>query len=185
MPKATQAVTDTVESPAGRELYERDEHQWIAAQISALTDGQLNRLDRANLIEYLTEMTVRDRRELQSRIVVMLHHLLKVQFQPERLTQSWIMTIVEQQSEIRSIIESIPSLGRQAEAIGMASYPDAVRRAARETGLPAGGFPAVSPWTVAAALSFDPPEPVAKAQRQRERPGKPPASPVPGPTVAS
>jgi hypothetical protein len=167
MPKAMHALTDTVKPSPGRELYEQDEHQWIAAQISALADGHLNRLDRANLIEFLTEMTIRDRRELQSRLTVLLHHLLKVQFQPERLTRSWVTTIIEQQSEIRSMIESIPSLGRQAETIAALSYPDAVRRAARETGLPPERFPTVSPWAVAALLAFDPPEPVAKGKRHQ------------------
>jgi Domain of unknown function DUF29 len=165
VPNANHASTGMVEPPTGRELYEQDEHQWIAAQIAALSDGHLDRLDRAHLIEYLTEMTIRDRRELQSRLIVLLHHLLQVQFQPERLTRSWVTTIIEQQSEIRLIIENIPSLGRQAETIAAASYPDAVRRAARETGLPAERFPTVSPWNVTAALAFDPPEPVAKGKR--------------------
>jgi hypothetical protein len=56
--------------PPGRELYERDEHEWIAAQISALESGQWNRLDRANLIEFLSETTISDRRELRSRLTV-------------------------------------------------------------------------------------------------------------------
>jgi hypothetical protein len=106
-------------------------------------------------------------REPRSRLIVWLHHLLKVQFQTERLTQSWVTAMIEQQSEIRLMIESIPSLGRQAEAIAAASYPDAVRRAARETGLPVERFPTVPPWTVAAALAFDPPEPVAKGKRHQ------------------
>jgi hypothetical protein len=165
MPKTMQASTGMVQQPAGGELYRYDEHEWIAAQVAALTDGNLTRLDRANLVEYLTEMTARDRRELRSRLTVLLHHLLKVQFQPERLTRSWVTTIIEQQSEIRSIIETIPSLGRQTEIIAAACFPDAVRRAARETGLPAARLPATSPWTVAAALSFDPPEPIAKGKR--------------------
>jgi hypothetical protein len=53
---------------AGHELYERDEHEWIAAQISALESGQMNRLDRENLIAFLSEMTIRDWRELRSRL---------------------------------------------------------------------------------------------------------------------
>jgi hypothetical protein len=125
MSKTWQASTLVAEPPPGRELYERDEHEWIAAQVSALADGEFNRLDRANLVEYLTEMTVRDRRELQSRLVVLLHHLLRVQVQPERLTRSWVTTILEQQSEIRSIIDSIPSLGRQPEVLAAAAYSDA------------------------------------------------------------
>jgi len=166
MPKGMADLVDP-EPPPSRGLYEKDEHEWIAAQVSALAEGDLNRLDRPNLIEYLTEMTVRDRRELQSRLIILLVHLLKVRFQSERLTRSWVTTILEQQSEIRSIIESIPSLGRQADAIAASAYPDAVRRAARETRLPAASFPGVSPWTVTAALAFDPPEPVARGKRHR------------------
>jgi hypothetical protein len=165
MPKAMHATTNTATPPPGRELFEQDEHQWIAAQIAALADGHLNRLDRTNLIEFLSEMTIRDHRELQSYLTVLLHHLLKIQFQPERLTPSWVMTIVEQQSEIRAITESIPSLGRQAATITALSYPYAVRRAGRETGLTPEHFPMVSPWAVAAALAFDPPEPAAKGKR--------------------
>ena len=71
--------------PPGRDLYVRDEHEWIAAQISALESGQLNRLDRENLIGFLSEMTVRDRRELRSRLTVRLLYLLKARYQPERV----------------------------------------------------------------------------------------------------
>ena len=146
--------------PPGRDLYERDEHEWIAAQISALESGQLNRLDRENLIEFLSEMLMRDRRELRSRLTVLLLHLLKVRFQPERLSASWVSTILLQQNEIRSLIEDIPSLGSRAGAIAEQAYRDAVRLAARETGLPASTFAPAIPWTVSEALAFDPPEPV-------------------------
>jgi hypothetical protein len=157
---------DTAQPPVGRALYEADEHEWIAAQVAALTHGQFDRLDRANLIEYLTETTIRDRRELKSRLIVLLHHILKVELQPEQLTRSLIGTILGQQSEVRSIIEGIPGLGRQADAIAASAWPDAVRRAARETGLPASRFPATLPWTVVQALAFDPPEPPAARGRR-------------------
>jgi hypothetical protein len=168
MPKAIHASTDAPVRPVDRELYEADEHAWIAAQISALTDGRLNRLDRPNLIAYLREMTIRDRRELQSRLTVLLHHLLKVRAQRSRLTRSWVNTIIEQQREIRSLVEGIPSLGRQAETIAALAYPDAIRAASRDTGIPAVEFPEASPWTVGEALAFDPPEPVAKGKRRRD-----------------
>ena len=38
----------------------------------------MNRLDRENLIELLSEMTVRDGREIRSRLTVPLLRLLKV-----------------------------------------------------------------------------------------------------------
>jgi len=168
VPKAIHAPTGLSEHPVGRELYQADEHEWIAAQISALTEGRFNRLDRTHLVEYLSEMTVRDRRELRSRLTVLLHHLLKLRAQPERLTRSWVSTIIEQQREIRLLTESIPSLGRQAENIAALAYPDALRAASRDTGIAAAHFPATSPWTVGEALAFDPPDPVAKGKRRHD-----------------
>ena len=154
-------MSETKPSP-GRDLYERDEHEWIAAQISALASGQMDRLDRENLIEFLSETTIRDRRELRSRLTVLLLHLLKVRLQPERLSSSWVSTILVQQNEIRSLLEDIPSLAGRAGAIADKAYRDAVRLAARETGLEASRFPATMPWTVTEALAYDPPEPATE-----------------------
>ncbi|WP_428490767.1 DUF29 family protein [Rhodopila sp.] len=95
----------------------------------------------------------------------MLLQLAKLQVQPERLTRSWIGTILDQQSEIRSLIDSIPSLGRQAETIAADAWPDAIRRAARETKLPAQRCPPTSAWTLDAALGFDPPDPAPRGKR--------------------
>jgi hypothetical protein len=165
VPKAIRAANDLPEPLRGRTFYEADEHAWIAAQISALNEGHFNRLDRTNLAAYLTDMTIRDRRELQSRLTVLLQHLLKIRMQRSRLTRSWIGTVLEQQREIRAIVVGIPSLGRQADVIAALAYPDAVRAAAREIGIAAEKFPATSPWTVDQALAFDPPEPARAKPR--------------------
>jgi hypothetical protein len=154
-------MSETKQSP-GHDLYERDEHEWIAAQISALKSGQMNRLDRQNLIEFLSQMTIRDRRELRSRLTVLLLHLMKVRFQPDRVSASWVSTILVQQNEIRSLLEDIPSLGGRADAIAAQAYRDAIRLATRETGLPASRFPTTMPWSVPEALAYDPPEPITK-----------------------
>src|SRR5271155_3359248 len=114
-------MSETKRAP-GRDLYERDEHEWIAAQISALASGQMNQLDRENLIEFLSEMTIRDRRELKSRLTVLLLHLLKVRVQPERLSVSWVSTILNQQNEIKSLLEDIPSLVNRSDAIAEQAY---------------------------------------------------------------
>lgn len=156
---------DVIVGPSSRELYEADEHQWIEAQVAALADGELSRLDRGNLIEYLTEMTIRDRRELQSRLVVLLHHLLKVRLQPETLARSWVTTIIQQQNEIRLIVQGIPGLGNQLQTIATAAYPTALRLATREAGIDAKCFPPASPWTIEESLAFDPPEPATRVRR--------------------
>ena len=168
VPKVVPASTETREHPNVRDLFQADEHAWIAAQISALSRGQFGEVDRPNLVAVLSEMTVRDRRELQSRLTGLLHHLLKVRFQRGRLSRSWIATILEQQREVRAIVEGIPSLGRQAETIAALAYP--------ERG--AGGFPRYRPAglgisgagtvdKIEQALAFDPPEPAARGRRPR------------------
>ncbi len=141
------------------DLYEADEHLWIEAQIEALRTGRTDQLDRAHVIEYLTETTIRDRRELKSRLATLLIHLLKVRFQPDRLTRSWVSTILEQQSELRSLLTGIPSLSRHVPELLAQDYDDAARRAARQASLPRATLPATCPWTLEEALAFDPPEP--------------------------
>jgi Domain of unknown function DUF29 len=150
---------DTVTLPADRALYEADEHAWIARQIEALRSGRLHELDRDSLVEYLTEMTIRDRRELKNRLIVLLQHLLKVRMQPQRLTRSWVLTVLAQQQQIRDILAGTPSIATYAPALFEEAYPNAVRRAAAETGIPFRDFPSASPWTLEAALAFAVPDP--------------------------
>lgn len=151
----------------GRALYEADEHAWIGRQIGHLREGNLGRLDRDSLIEFLTEMTVRDRRELGNRLGVLLLHLLKVKYQPERLSSSWVRTIREQQQQITSLLDEIPSLRPLAPDYLEKAYPGAVRGASQETGLDAATFPVASSWSVDEALAFEPPEPTRRKGRRR------------------
>jgi hypothetical protein len=96
--------------------YDADGHAWIERQIAILQAGDLRRLDRANLIAYLTDMTASDRRELGSRLIVLYAHVLKAQIQPEKATQSWRLTIREQRRAIRRLFKSLPSLRSRADA---------------------------------------------------------------------
>ena len=139
-------------------LYEADEHAWIERQIAALRDGDLDRLDRVNLIAYLTDMAARDRRELGSRLVVLYAHILKSRIQPEQATESWRLTIREQQRAIRRLLNSVPSFKHRADDILRDIYPDAIEMAFDEMGKLVGSDPAE--WSepdldVAALLNFD------------------------------
>ena len=153
---------DTVTQSADRALYEADEHAWIARQIDALRSGRLETLDRDTLVEYLTEMTIRDRRELKSRLAVLLQHLLKVRVQPAKFSRSWVLAIIHQQQHVRDILRGIPSLVLHAREMLEEAYADAVHLAAAETSIPLKTFPAESPWTIEAALAFVASDPSAK-----------------------
>ena len=117
------------------ELYEADEHAWIGQQITALRHGDLDHLDRENLIEFLTDVAKRDLRELESRLEVLCAHVLKCLWQPERDSASWHITIAEQQRQIKRLRKSLPSLSARIDSIFGDVLPNAVSAALRETGL--------------------------------------------------
>ncbi|QYU66437.1 DUF29 family protein [Leptolyngbya sp. 15MV] len=70
----------------GEADYRSDEHAWLLRQAALLRAGRLKSVDSENLAEFLEDMAKRDVREVGSRLVVLLHHLLKFQVQPERAT---------------------------------------------------------------------------------------------------
>ena len=74
-------------------LYERDETAWLEAMSALAASGRHAEMDYQNLSEYLADMAGRDRREVFSRLVVLLTHLLKWEHQPERRSGSWRGTI--------------------------------------------------------------------------------------------
>ncbi len=132
-------------------LYEHDETAWLEAMSALAAEGRHDALDYPNLSEYLSDMAKRDRREVFSRLAVLLAHLLKWNHQPDRRSGSWLGTILVQQRELRQLLES-GTLRNHADAVLAEAYADAVSQAAVETGLPRATFPAGCVWEVDAML---------------------------------
>jgi hypothetical protein len=104
-------------------------------------------LDHKNLSEYLSDMAKRGRREVYSRLVVLMCHLLKWEQQPEKQTGSWRGTIREQRRELRLLLDS-KTLKNHAEAILADAYADACKQTADETEMKLSKFPPECPWDV-------------------------------------
>jgi hypothetical protein len=138
-------------------LYETDETAWLEATAELARTGRMDQIDPGILAEYLTDMAKRDRREVFSRLVVLLAHLLKWQYQPEGRSRSWQGTILEQQQELRPFLES-GTLRNHALAVLGDAYTQACQRAAVETGLSRSTFPEACPWDLEAALADQSPE---------------------------
>src|SRR3954470_9132237 len=113
----------TTPVPLGQ-LYEQDETAWLEAMADLVGRGRLDELDTAHLSEYLTDMAIRDRREVYSRLVVLLAHLLKWDHQPDKRTGSWRATIRHQRLELRMLLES-RTLRNHAETVLAKAYADA------------------------------------------------------------
>jgi hypothetical protein len=133
-------------------LYEQDETAWLETAAQLIRQGQLDAVDRDTLAEYLTDMAKRDRREVFSRLVVLLSHLLKWDYQPDRRSGSWKGTILEQQRELRQLLES-GTLRNHAAAVFAEVYAEARKQAAAETELPRNTFPEECPWNLESALA--------------------------------
>lgn len=135
-------------------LYEEDETAWLEAMTELLRLGRLDELDYPNLAEYLTDMARRDRREVESRLTVLLTHLLKWANQPDRRSGSWKGTIVAQRQELEGLVTR-GVLRNHAEAVLADVYQKAVERAAAETGLAPDTFPTTCPFTLDQLLSAE------------------------------
>src|SRR6516165_4071415 len=121
-------------------LYERDETAWLEAMSSLAASGRFAEMDYRHLSEYLADMAKRDRREVFSRLVVLLSRLLKWEHQPDRRSGSWRGTIREQRRELRQLFES-STLRNHAQAVLEDAYSEARRQAADETELNLDVFP--------------------------------------------
>ncbi|NJL49534.1 MAG: DUF29 domain-containing protein [Leptolyngbyaceae cyanobacterium SM2_5_2] len=92
-------------------LYERDFVAWCEETIAKLKAHDLESLDLDSLIEEIEGLAGRDRRELESRLQVLLEHLLKRLYVSSPYDhRGWQNTIHEQRRELRLLLKQSPSL---------------------------------------------------------------------------
>ena len=115
--------------------YETDFYAWTIEQARLLRGGDLSVIDAANIAEEIESMGRSDRRELQSRLVVLTMHLLKWRHQPGVRSRSWSATIEEQRLQIENLFAESPSLRPLAGGMLGPAYSIARARAIAETGL--------------------------------------------------
>jgi hypothetical protein len=129
--------------------YQVDIVAWANEQARLLRAGRFDLLDLHNLAEEIEDVGKSEKCELKSRMAVLLVHLLKWQYQPERQCGSWQRTIREQRRGIQRAVDETPSLGGLlTQAIWWDDvWSDAVSQAANETGL-GDRFPEVCTWSV-------------------------------------
>jgi hypothetical protein len=143
------------------ELYKTDFHAWTRRAAELVRQHKLDALNLEDLAEELDSMGAKERRELMSRLDVLISHLLKWAYQPDRRTNSWDGTIREQRRQIARAIKLSPSLKPFLPEALTDVYPDAVERAVFETGLPEQLFPQDCPYLLDEILdrTFYPGEP--------------------------
>ncbi|CCR35339.1 DUF29 domain-containing protein [Salmonella enterica] len=135
--------------------YEADVVAWAQEQAALLRAGRFSELDIANIAEEIEDVGKSEKRELASRMAVLLAHLLKWKFQPGRRGSSWQRTIKEQRKALGLHIKATPSLKvalSDPDWIA-AVWADAVSSAAQETQLDV--FPEECIWDMTQILSAE------------------------------
>jgi hypothetical protein len=129
--------------------YEQDFYGWTQEQSALLRAGRLTDLDIENLIEEVETMGRSEKRELESRLTVLLLHLLKWKYQEVRRGRSWQLSIDEQRIQFCKTLHENPGLKSALSDLLKDAYELAVIRASRETKISKSVFPVSCPWEFA------------------------------------
>ena len=128
-------------------LYDRDFYAWANEQAALLRAGRLAEADLENIAEEIESMGRSEKRELVSRLRVLLMHLLKWRHQPMLRSKSWSNTIAAQRDDIVDHLADNPSLKDKLPEVLTSAYRKAILDAAAETGIDSSTFPSTCPWT--------------------------------------
>ncbi|MFM2063375.1 MAG: hypothetical protein RLZZ507_3045 [Cyanobacteriota bacterium] len=136
-------------------LYEQDFYLWIETTAKQLKAGKFAEIDLENLIEEIESMGRNEKHALESNLVILLMHLLKYKYQPEKRTNSWKATIREHRRRLTRSFKESPSLKTYFQEVFMECYQDARQQASDETGLLLDMFPVESPFNTDECLNQD------------------------------
>lgn len=126
-------------------LYLEDETAWLNMSAKLVEEGRIQELDFDHLREFLTDMAASQRHAVESRLLVLIVHLLKWVYQPKNRFRSWKATIVTQRFKLQRLFRS-KTLRNHGEAVLAEIYPKALELAAIQTDLPEATFPAECPF---------------------------------------
>ncbi|MEA5471098.1 DUF29 domain-containing protein [Spirulina sp. 06S082] len=136
-------------------LYEQDFNLWLEDTVMLLREQKLLQVDWENLIAEIEGMGRSEKNALKSNLRILLMHLLKYRYQPEKRTNSWRYTISKHRQHLEDALEISPSLtSLLQESLGKC-YQQSRKLAADETGLPLKIFPSDCPFLLDDILDLD------------------------------
>ncbi|CAK0744446.1 hypothetical protein CCP3SC1AL1_120006 [Gammaproteobacteria bacterium] len=101
-----------------KKLYTEDFSKWAMLNSEILRCRDFEALDIEHILEELSDMGISERNELESRLTVLLAHLLKWQYQYPFLSErrrefkgnSWRSILIEQRNRIKKRFKQSPDL---------------------------------------------------------------------------
>ena len=144
-------MADALKAPAPS-LYDTDLYAWSQDQAARLRAHTLSGIDWEHVAEEIESVGESERSEIESRLAVLLMHLLKWQFQPSMRSGSWRSTIREQRFRLAKRIRRSPSLKQYPAEVLDEEYEFVRPKAAEETHLAEETFPENCPYTILQVL---------------------------------
>lgn len=129
-------------------LYEEDFFAWTQQQAQLIKNKVFGQLDIAHLFEEVEDMGNRHADELESRLEVLLMHLLKWKYQPDLQSNSWKYTIKEQRKRLALRLKKMPSLKNKLPELFLEAYDLSRGDAVMETGINEDVFPLKCEWDI-------------------------------------
>jgi hypothetical protein len=139
-------------------LYEQDFYLWLKTTLTLLREGKLEQLDIENLIEEIDSMGRSEKKELKTRLVVLIEHLLKLQYWTEEKdynARGCRNTVVEQRRQIAYTLADSPSLKGILNDVFLDCYIDARNDTINKYQLPSTLFPKEPSFSLVQVLNAD------------------------------
>lgn len=124
-----------------------DVHAWALRQEQALREGRFADLDLTRLADEIDALGNSQFKAFESALTRLLQHLLKWDFQPERRSRSWALTVRAQRIHVGRALQRSPSLSARRSEILDGAYGLAQVEMLRETGLPDAAIPDLNPYS--------------------------------------
>ena len=130
--------------------YDKDVILWSEEQARMLRARRFADLDIEHLADEIEDVGKSEKRELASRMAVLLAHLLKWESRSDNRTNSWRATINDQRKRIALAIKETPSLKAVMRGADWQEdvWLDARGQARKEVGLAGDDLPEACPWTM-------------------------------------
>jgi len=136
-------------------LYEQDFYLWLEATAALLKARKFEKLDVENLVEEIECMGRSEKKSVESNLEVILVHLLKYKYQPNKRSNSWRVTLLEHRRRLSRDFRTSPSLKRYFLETFAYCYQGARKLASVETEMAITTFPQESPFTPEQVLDED------------------------------
>lgn len=118
-----------------------DYYRWTQETAEKLRQGKFSEVNMEDLIEEIEGMGKSERRALESRLAVLLGHLLKWQYQARERSHSWRGTIHLRRRKLHRLLKENPSLRPQLPEFGKEAYFDGIQLAIEDTDMDEDTFP--------------------------------------------